>query len=53
MTYYVELSKNGERGINYWRTRSHAQNGATDWKIGNTRYFKNNASVPSWSTSDT
>ena len=52
MTYYVELSKNGERGINYWRTRSHAQNGATDWKIGNTRYFKNNASVPSWSTSD-
>ena len=51
-TYYVEVSKNGERGINYWRTRSHAQNGATDWKIGNTRYFKNNASVPSWNTSN-
>ena len=52
-TYFVELSKNGNVGVTYWRTSSHLEEdgGATDWEIGDTRYFKSSASQASWSTS--
>ena len=52
-TYFVEVSKNGDVGVNYWRTSSHLEEdgGATDWEIGDTRYFKSTASQASWSTS--
>ena len=52
-TYYVELSKNGDTGVSYLRTVSHLEDagGATDWEIGDTRYFKSRASLTSWFTS--
>ena len=54
-TYWVEVSKDGEFGVEYQRTRSHLEDGggATGWEIGNTRYFKNTAALTLWSTSTT
>ena len=51
-TYYVELSKQGEFGVYYRRTASHLEDagGATNWEIGNTRYYKNR-SGHAWDTS--
>ena len=53
-TYYVEMSKNGNSGVAYQRTRSHLEDagGATNWEIGNTRYYKTN-SGDAWSTATT
>ena len=59
-TYYVELTRRNDLGAGgpvftsgrrYRVTGSDAQTGATDWEIGDSRYFKSNAAVTSWSTS--
>ena len=51
-TYYVEMSRRGEWGVYYRRTESHLEDagGATNWEIGNTRYYKTNSGDP-WTTS--
>ena len=54
-TYYVELSKNGDHGVNWSYTSSHLEDdgGATGWEISDTLYYKNSAGDPSWSTLST
>ena len=54
-TYFVELSKNGDHGVNWSYTSSHLEDdgGATGWEISDTLYYKNSAGDPSWSTLST
>ena len=54
-TYFVELSENGDHGVNWSYTSSHLEDdgGATGWEISDTLYYKNSAGDPAWSTLST